>query len=105
WLVQLPPVGTPVDASDVVGAVRMPHLQQLRATLTWIGVTLLPLGLTVSGARAFLAPTLDTDSPSELLGRAVVGGLGLLLYDWAWGVVTRLVGLITDALLGLPWVA
>ena len=30
---------------------------------------------------------------------------GLLVYDWAWGALVRLSRLLTDALLGLPWVA
>ena len=69
WLVQLPPVGA--DATPAAGraaTVRMPHLQELRDTMTWIGVTLLPLGLVVSAGRAFLAPTADGDSPAEVLG-------------------------------------
>src|SRR3954452_4637342 len=104
WLVQLPPVGTAVDASGVAGPVRMPHVQQLRSTLTWIGVTLLPLGLVLTAGRAFLAPGLEAESPSEVLGRALVAGLGLVVYDWVWGALTRLVALLTDALLSLPWV-
>ncbi|MBE2320377.1 hypothetical protein DVA67_030720 [Solirubrobacter sp. CPCC 204708] len=83
----------------------MPHLHELREVLTWIGVTLLPLGLIVSAARAYLAPGVDGESPSELLARVLAAAIGLLLYDWAWGVLVRLVKLVTDGLLGLPWVA
>ena len=84
----------------------MPHLQQLRDTMTWIGLTLLPLGLIVSAGRAFLAPTADGDSPGRVSSAAfLVAGVGLLLYDWAWGVVTELSHLLTNGLLGLPWVA
>ena len=35
----------------------------------------------------------------------LVAGIGLVIYDWAWNMATRLVGLLTDAILGLPWVA
>ena len=49
WLVQLPPVGTPVGRSTGGRRVRMPHLVELREVLTWIGVTLLPLGSWSSG--------------------------------------------------------
>ena len=28
-----------------------------------------------------------------------------MVYDWAWGVLTRLSRLLTSGLLGLPWVA
>ena len=60
WLVSLPPVGTEVDPAGMAVGVRMPHLHELREVLTWIGVTLLPLGLIVSAARAYLlAPTTD----------------------------------------------
>src|SRR3954452_12142075 len=105
WLVELPPVGTPVSETGAAGAVRMPHLAELRGVLTWIGVTLLPLGVVVTAGRAFVSPGVDVDSPAEVLQRAVVAGLGLVAYDWAWGVVTELSRLLTDALLGLPWVA
>src|SRR4051794_18879505 len=105
WLVQLPPVGKPVGGNGAGLGVRMPHLQQLREVLTWIGITLLPLGVILAAGRAYLAPGIDGESPSEILSRVLVAGLGLVVYDWAWGVVTELVRLITDALLGLPWVA
>jgi hypothetical protein len=104
WLVQLPPVGTEVSATGVASGVRRPHLAELRGVLTWIAITLLPLGVIVTAGRAFLAPALDTDSPAEVLQRALIAAFGLLVYDWAWGVLTRLVRLLTDALLGLPWV-
>jgi hypothetical protein len=105
WLVELPPVGNEVSAGGAIGEVRMPHLAELRGVLTWIGVTLLPLGVVMSAGRAFLMPGIDTDSPAEVVQRAFVAGFGLLIYDWAWGVLTRLSRLLTDALLGLPWVA
>lgn len=105
WLVQLPPVGA--DATPQPGApdVRMPHLQALRDTMTWIGITVLPLGIVISAGRAFLVPTADGDSPADILVRAVSAGVALLLYDWAWGVVTELSRLLTGGVLGLPWVA
>ena len=59
--------------------------------LTWIGVTLLPLGLVVGAGRAFLAPSAEGENPAEMLQRALVAGFGLLVYDWAWGVAVRLV--------------
>src|SRR5688572_6704980 len=104
WLVALPPVGTPVDAGGELTGVRMPHLLELRQTLTWVGVTLLPLGLVLAAGRAMLAPSVDGEGPSEILGRVAAAGLGLVIYDWAWGVLVRLVRLLTDGLLGLPWV-
>jgi hypothetical protein len=104
WLVAVPTLGT--DPSGGPGSdVTMPHVTELRQVLTWVGITLLPFGLTVAGGRAIIAPGLDNESPSEVLQRVLVAGLGLVLYDWAWGVMTHLVGLITDAVLGLPWVA
>src|SRR4051794_40756961 len=99
WLVQLPPVGSEVPPSGVVGGVRMPHGAELRGVLTWIGVTLMPLGIVISAGRAFLAPGLDSESPAEVLQRALIASLGLLVYDWVWGVVTRLSRLLTDAVL------
>src|SRR4051794_18851233 len=105
WLVELPPVGTAATAKPGVPELRMPHLAQLRGVMTWIGITLLPLGLTVTAARAFLAPTADGESPADVAGRVITAGVGLLAYEWAWGVVTELSRLLTDALLGLPWVA
>src|SRR4051812_11642846 len=35
WLVQLPPVGQPVDPQGAFTGVRMPHVVALRETLTW----------------------------------------------------------------------
>src|SRR4051812_29238872 len=105
WLVELPPVGATVDQNGSAVGVRMPHLQQLREVLTWIGVTLLPLGVILAAGRAYLAPGVESESPSEILSRVLVAGIGLVVYDWAWGVVTQLVKLVTDGLLGLPWVA
>jgi hypothetical protein len=105
WLVQLPPVGADATPAPGVPAVRMPHLAQLRDTMSWIGITVLPLGLVLSSARAYLAPSADGDSPAEVLGRVITAGVGLLIYDWAWGVVTELSRLLTSGLLGLPWVA
>jgi hypothetical protein len=105
WLVQLPPVGSDATPEPGVPSVRMPHLQELRDTMTWIGITLLPLGIVITAGRAFLAPTADGDSPADIFGRALTAGLALLLYDWAWGVVTELSRLLTGGLLGLPWVA
>jgi hypothetical protein len=105
WLVQLPPVGVDATPEPGVPAVRMPHLQELRDTMSWIGITVLPLGLVLSSARAYLAPSADGDSPAEVLGRVITAGVGLLIYDWAWGVVTELSRLLTSGLLGLPWVA
>ena len=58
-----------------------------------------------TGARAFLAPTSDGDSPADVLARVITAGVGLLVYDWAWGLVTELSRLVTSGLLGLPWVA
>ena len=101
WLVQLPPLG---QSARTDAGVRMPHLAELRGVLTWIGITLLPLGLVVAGGRAVLAPSVDGESPSEVFGRVIVAGVALIVYDWAWGAATRLSHLLTDGLLGLPWV-
>ena len=84
----------------------MPHLRELRDTMTWIGVTLLPLGLVVSAGRAY--PRADAPTATarpRCSARAITAGVGLLIYDWAWGVVTELSRLLTAGLLGLPWVA
>src|SRR3954451_10369415 len=67
WLVQLPPVGTELDASGAVSGVRMPHLVELRGVLTWVGVTLLPLSVVISAGRTFLTAGVDNDSPAEIL--------------------------------------
>lgn len=103
WLVQLPPLGQSAGTTHASG-MRMPHLAELRSVLTWIGITLLPLGLVVGGGRAVLAPSVDGESPSEVFGRVIVAGVALIVYDWAWGAATRLSHLLTDGLLGLPWV-
>lgn len=105
WLVQLPPVGTDATPEAGVPDVRMPHLQELRDTMTWIGITLLPLGLIITAGRAFLVPTAEGDSPSDALVRAASAGIALILYDWGWGAVTELSRLLTTGILGLPWVA
>lgn len=104
WLVELPPLGT-APASASRSATVMPHLRELRDTLTWIGLTLLPLQLVVAGGRSLLSPTADGDSPAQILERTFMAALGLIAFDWAWGAMTELVRLITDSLLSLPWVA
>lgn len=103
WLVELPPLGT--DPAAGVTAPRMPHLRELRDTLTWIGLTLLPLQLVVAGGRSLLSPSVDGDSPTEVLQRTIAAALGLIAFDWIWGALTELVRLITASLLQLPWVA
>lgn len=108
WLVSLPAVGaaaTPIADGGYALSVRMPHVVELRQTLTWVGVTLLPIGLILAGGRAILAPTLSGDGPAEILIRVVGAGLALISYDLIWAQLTRLSRLITNALLGLPWVA
>ena len=108
WLVQLPPVGSSLTPSSDGGyalTVRMPHVTELRSTLTWVGITLLPLGLVLAGGRAVLAPSLYGESPTEILLRVVAAGFGLTVYDFAWGVLTQLSHLLTSSLLKLPWVA
>jgi hypothetical protein len=103
WLVGLPQLGS--APAGTTTAVRMPHLLELRDTLVWIGVTLLPLQVVIAGGRAMLAPTNDGDTLSEVVERALLAGLGLIAFDWIWGALTRLVGLITGGLLSLPWMA
>lgn len=103
WLVELPPLGTPTT-SEIVSAP-MPHLRELRDTLTWIGLTLLPLQIVLAGGRAFLSPTADGDSPAEVLQRTIAAAVALIAFDWLWGALTELVRLITTTLLSLPWVA
>lgn len=104
WLVELPPLGTDLSTAGPVG-VRMPHLGELRDTLTWIGLTLLPLQIVVAGGRSLLSPMADGDSPVEVLERTVAAALGLIAFNWLWGAMTELVRLITRSLLSLPWVA
>ena len=107
WLVQLPPLGAAggVDTLGAAAPVRMPHLAELRGTLTWVGLTLLPLQIVIAGGRAMLSPTRDGDSPADVLQRVIAAGIGLLAFEWLWGALTHLVGLITTGLLSLPWVA
>ena len=107
WLVSMPAVGaaaTPAADGGSVLSVRMPHVVELRQTLTWIGVTLLPVGLVLAGGRAILAPSVSGDGPAEILIRVVVAGLALVSYDLVWAQLTRLCRLITNGLLGLSWV-
>lgn len=104
WLVELPPLGTSPTSAPGPRAV-MPHLRELRDTLTWIGLTLLPLQLVVAGGRSLLSPTADGDSPAQILERTLAAAIGLIAFDWAWGAMTELVRLITTSLLSLPWVA
>ncbi len=107
WLVSLPAVGAaavPTTDGGYALSVRMPHVVELRQTLTWIGVTLLPVGLVLAGGRAILAPSTSGDGPAEILIRVCVAGLALISYDLVWAQLTRLCRLITDALLRLPWV-
>jgi hypothetical protein len=104
WLVQLPPLGS-APSSSTGPSGQMLHLRELRDTLTWIGLTLLPLQLVVAGGRSLLSPTVEGDSPTEVLERTLAAALGLIAFDWLWGSATELVRLVTRSLLSLPWVA
>jgi hypothetical protein len=108
WLVSMPAVGAAAVPAGGDGGyalqVRMPHVLELRQTLTWVGVTLLPLGLVIAGGMAVLNPTANSAGPTEILIRVCTAGLALIAYDWIWAVLTRLCRLLTGTLLGLPWV-
>jgi hypothetical protein len=104
WLVSVPVFG---DVPRARGRIdpSFPHLGQLRNALTWIGLTLLPLAIIVTVARGWFDPRLDADPPEQILLRIVGAGVLLALYDTVWYALTRLTGLITGAILSLPWVA
>ena len=103
WLVSVPVFGD-VPRSGGRVDLSFPHLGQLREALTWIGVTLLPLAIIVTVARGWFDPRLDADPPEQILLRIVGAGVLLALYDTVWYALTRLTGLITGAILSLPWV-
>lgn len=105
WLVELPPLGASPTAPEGVASVHMPHLHELRDTLTWVGLTLLPLQVVLAGGRAFLSPSAYGDAPTEVLQRTIAAAIGLIAFDWLWGALTELVQRITTMLLSLPWVA
>ena len=104
WLVSVPVFGdVPARGGQIDPS--FPHLGQLRDALTWIGITLLPLAIIVTVARGWFDPRLDGDPPEQILLRIVGAGVLLALYDTVWYAVTKLTGLITGAILSLPWVA
>ena len=104
WLVSVPVFG---DVPARGGGIdpSFPHLGQLRDALTWIGITLLPLAIIVTVARGWFDPRLDGDPPEQILLRIAGAGVLLALYDTVWYAVTKVTGLITGAILSLPWVA
>ncbi len=103
WLCTVPSfsgkqVGTPGSQ------LNLPHVDELRQTLTWIGVCALPLGLVYAGARSVMTPSAYGDSPQEVLGRVVIAAAWLAFYVWGWQSITHFSGLVSNAVLSLPWV-
>ncbi|MQA76500.1 MAG: hypothetical protein GEU88_19620, partial [Solirubrobacterales bacterium] len=114
WLVQFPAFGEheggPVGgweagAGHTPTIMQYPNLGELRSMLTWIGLSLLPLGLIHAGARAMLAPSVNQESLHEVMARTVVAGCVLILYDWGWDALSELSNAVTEAILSPPWVA
>jgi hypothetical protein len=84
--------------------LNLPHVDQLRQTLTWIGVCTLPLGLVYAGGRSVTTPSAYGDSPQEVLGRVVIAAAWLAFYVWGWQSITHFSGLVSSGVLSLPWV-
>ena len=84
--------------------LNLPHVDQLRQTLTWIGVCTLPLGLVYAGGRSVMTPSAYGDSPQEVLGRVVIAAAWLAFYVWGWQSITHFSGLVSNGVLSLPWV-
>ena len=84
--------------------LNLPHVEELRQTLTWIGVCTLPLGLVYAGGRSVMTPSAYGDSPQEVLGRVVIAAAWLAFYVWGWQSITHFSGLVSNGVLSLPWV-
>src|SRR5262245_36062847 len=84
--------------------LNLPHVEELRQTLTWIGVCTLPLGLVYAGGRSVMTPSAYGDSPQEVLGRVVIAAAWLAFYVWGWQSITHFSGLVSSVVLSLPWV-
>jgi hypothetical protein len=85
--------------------LNLPHVNQLRETLTWIGVCALPLGLVYAGGRSVMTPSAYGDSPQEVLGRVVIAAAWLAFYVWGWQSITHFSGLVSNGVLSLPWIS
>jgi hypothetical protein len=71
----------------------------LRATMLWLGLALLPLTLLYAQTRATFG--LD-DHPMLPLARTLMIAIGLLGYVWLWRQACALTNQITAAVLGVP---
>lgn len=97
WIVAIPNYAA---AGEGAGGFAFGGLNSLRATLTWVGVTLVPLTLTAAIGRSALG--LGADHPVAPLTRALSAIALVLLYPLAWGQLAAGVNHLTRAILRIP---
>lgn len=105
WICAVPSFDSGGGPSSGAYELDLPHVDQLRQMLTWIGVCVLPLGLVYAGGRSVMAPSAYGDSPQDVLARVVFAAAWLAFYSWGWDAVTHFSTLVSDGLLSIDWVA
>jgi hypothetical protein len=96
WMVAIPNYA----AEGTNGGYAFAGLNSLRGTLTWVGVTLVPLTLTLAIGRATLG--LGSDHPVAPLTRALSAVALVLLYPFVWAQIAGGANHLTRAVLRIP---
>lgn len=97
WIVAIPNYAAPGRGS---GGYAFGGINDLRAVLTWVGITLIPLTLTVSAGRAVLG--FGGDHPLAPFTRTLGASALVLLYPFLWSQVAGLSNQLTRIVLSVP---
>ncbi len=97
WIVSVPNYAA---AGDGAGGFAFGGINSLRGVLTWVGVTLIPLTLTVALGRSTLG--VGQDHPIAPFTRALTAIALVLIYPFAWAQLATGANQLTRAILRIP---
>lgn len=97
WLVAVPNYAAPGRGS---GGYAFGGVNDLRAVLTWVGITLVPLTLTVSAGRTALG--FGQDHPFAPFTRTLGAIALVLLYPFLWSQLAALANQLSRIVLSIP---
>lgn len=81
------------------------HVRHLQGEMTWLGISLLPVTVTVGTVRGWVLGVSGAGDPAAILARAA-GACGVLVaYPWVVSQVVDGANTVTHAILGFPEVA
>ncbi len=97
WVVSVPNYAA---GGAGAGGYAFGGVNTLRGVLTWVGVTLIPLSLTVAIGRATLG--VGNDHPIAPFTRALVSVALVLIYPFAWAQLATAANQLTRAIIRIP---